>query len=71
MGLTKYNIYVVATKNVINEWNEIIHRKGDKLHVVMDMGTIYLAKLIGSNDIPRMLPKSKCRALTENEKKLL
>ncbi len=71
MDLTKYNIFVIATKNVINEWNEIIHRKGDKLHVTMDMGTMYLAKAIGSNDIPRMLPKSECRALTEKEKELL
>lgn len=71
MDLTKYNIYVVATENIRSNWNEIIYRKGDKLHVTMDMGTIYLAKPIGSNDIPRMLPKSECRALTEKEKGLL
>ncbi len=68
MDLTEYNIYVVATENVINAWREIIHKKGDKLHVTMDMGTTYLAKLIGSNDTPRMIPKSECRALTEKEK---
>ncbi len=71
MDLTEYNIYVVATENVINAWREIVHKKGDKLHVTMDMGTTCLAKLIGSNDTPRMLPKSECRSLTEEEKKLL
>ncbi len=71
MDLTEYNIYVMATKDVRNNRSEIVHRKGDKLHVTMDMGTTYLAKLIGSNDTPRMLPKSECRSLTEEEKKLL
>lgn len=71
MDVTEYNIYVVATENVINAWGEIVHKKGDKLHCTMDLGNTWLAKLIGSNDSPRMLPKSECRALTEKEKKLL
>lgn len=69
MDVTKYNIFRVTTNQVVNAWNEILFNSCELVHCVEDLGTIWLAKPIGSNEIPRMLPKSATRELTSKERK--
>lgn len=71
VNVTKYNIFRITTNRVSNDWNEEIFSAGQIVQCTEDMGTIWFAKPIGTDAIPRMLPKSECRQLTEDEKAAL
>lgn len=68
MDVTKFEIFRIITQPVYNAHNEKLFDENQMVHCVEDLGTMWLAKPIGTNDIPRMLPKRKCRRLSEDEK---
>jgi hypothetical protein len=65
--IEEIKIYRVATTNIKNNWNEVVHYKGTILHCTEDLGSFFLAKVPCSTDIPRILPKNECRRLTDEE----
>ncbi len=67
VDITQYNIYRIATEDIRNEWNEIVHYEGTLLHCTEDLNWCFLAKVPGSAATPRMLPKKECRQLTDAE----
>lgn len=67
MDVTEYNIYRITTQQVRNNWNEILFDAGQVVQCTEDLGNLWLAKIAGSNDIPRMLPKSECRTIGVND----
>jgi len=71
MNVEQYLIFRVTNNTIRNEWNEVIFDKDVIVQAIYDMGDVWLAKPMWSNSVPRMLPKSECRELTETERKLL
>lgn len=63
MDVSQYDIYRITTKDVRNEQNEIIFRKGTVVHCVEDLGSLWLARPKDTEATPRMLPKNECDML--------
>jgi hypothetical protein len=63
MDVTEYNIYRITTQQVRNNWNEILFDAGQVVQCTEDLGDLWLAKPLGSNSIPRMLPKSQAERI--------
>lgn len=69
MNIEKYNILRITTCQVRNHWNEIIFEKDTVVQAIMDLGWCWLAKPVGANKTPRMLPKSECQELQNDRSK--